>query len=263
MKTTGGNEKLEVRLKMAERALAELTARVSELTAALADVVAVGPSLGNFEKVVIGADTVGPFALGFHQRETDMAGRPYRWTGNGPTFEFRFGLNRNVDWSFTMELGPNSRSDISTLRGFVDYTEIEVDVIQKSGLVRGVIPARAFARLAIVSFYLPGLFVPSQADPQTPDSRSLGVVFYEFQAEPRGLVPGAQAKPVLLHANESSPSRWSGGAYGLDEPAEPAYGAQIESNPVAAVASPKRPGGAKVMDAVRRNRFLIDRLPRI
>jgi hypothetical protein len=262
VKSAGRNEQLEMRLKMAERAVAQLTARLGELTTTLADVVAIRPSLQHLEKVVIGADTVGPFALGFHERETDMEGRPYRWTGNGPTFEFRFGLNRNVDWSFTMELGPNSRSDISTLRGFVDYAEIEIDVSQKLGLVHGVIPARAFARLAIVSFYLPGLFVPSQADPQTPDSRSLGVVFYEFRADPKGLLPGAQAKPVLSHGNESSPGRWAGGIY--QDGSSEGNPVQLESgSSPASVAGPKRPEGAKAAESVRRNRFLIDRLSRI
>ena len=177
---------IEDRLRIAERAIADMNSRIGELTHALADMAEFGgeTETPQAEPVTIGADTVSPFCVGFYQREYDAADRPYRWTGRGNLFELRFRLNRSFEWDFSMELQQNAHVDVGRLRGFVDYLEIPLKVSSSDGAIRGVIPARPFGRHAVLTFLLPNLFVPNQINPESTDSRTLGVVFYELRAIP-------------------------------------------------------------------------------
>jgi hypothetical protein len=177
---------LQERLAMAERAIADASVRITELTGALADI-AQASGMGDIAKakpIVIGADTVTPFCIGFYQREYDVADRPYRWTGRGNLFELRFAIDRSFDWNFIMELQSNTHVDISRLRAYVDYLEIAIQVDRTEAVVRGIIPARPLGRQVVMTFQQPDLFVPNRINPESADARTLGVVFYEFRAIP-------------------------------------------------------------------------------
>src|SRR5947209_1229547 len=105
------------RLAIAERAIADATARIGELTGALADITqasGVG-SIAHAKAIQINADSVTPFCIGFYQREYDPADRPYRWTGRGNLFELRFPVDRSFEWSFAMELQRNAHVEIARL----------------------------------------------------------------------------------------------------------------------------------------------------
>lgn len=186
MNRQGNTSEMAERLAIMERGLTEVTARVGELASALAELTQLtGPTdAASTQPVVLGADDISPFAAGFYQREFDSAERPYRWTGRGSFFEMRIRVNRNFEWSFLMELQRNRHVNISKLRAYVDYIEIPVQVNGSDGYIRGVIPSKPFASSAVLSFQLPNLFVPNQIDADSPDNRTLGVVFYEFRAEP-------------------------------------------------------------------------------
>jgi hypothetical protein len=174
---------LQERLTIAERAIADATARINELTQAFGEI-ARAPEESSRKAVTIGADTVSPFSIGFYQREHDGADRPYRWTGRGNLFELRIRVDRSFGWDFSMELQQNEHVDIGRLRGYVDYIEIPLEVSAPEAIVRGVIPARPFGRQAVLTFLLPNLFVPNQINPESGDTRTLGLVFYELRAAP-------------------------------------------------------------------------------
>ena len=186
MDKLGSLSDLQERLALAERAIAEASARISELTRALGEMAnaANGEELSEPKPIVIGADSVSPFCIGFYQREYDPTDRAYRWTGRGKLFELRFAANRNFAWDFSMALQRNAHVDLSRLVGFVDYLEIPLTIQVSEGLVRGVVPPRPFGRQVVLTFLLPSLFVPNQINPDSPDTRSLGLVFYEFRAVP-------------------------------------------------------------------------------
>jgi hypothetical protein len=198
---------LQERLAIAERAIADATARINELTQALGEIArAQEGEESSRNAVTIGADTVSPFSIGFYQREHDAVDRPYRWTGRGSLFELRIRVNRNFGWDFSLELQQNAHVDIGRLRGYVDYIEIPLDVGSPEALVRGVIPARPFGRQAVLTFLLPNLFVPNQINPESGDTRTLGLVFYELRAVPSSLndeQPRSSENSTLVHAEEN------------------------------------------------------------
>jgi len=187
MSKLGSLGDLHERLAITERALADATARIGELTEALADLTQASGmgDVANAKPIVIGADSVTPFCTGFYQREHDPADRPYRWTGRGSLFELRFPIDRSFEWNFAMELQRNTHVDISRLHAYVDYLEIPTHVEPMEAIVRGVIPARPFGRQAVMTFQLPNLFVPNQINPESTDARTLCLVFYDFRANPR------------------------------------------------------------------------------
>ena len=185
MSKSGSLTDLQERLAIAERAIADSAARIEELSRALGEITeGAQADEASQKEVTIGADSVSPFCIGFHQREYDAADRPYRWTGRGNLFELRIRVDRSFRWHFAMELQPNTHVDIGRLRAYVDYIEIPIEVSDAESLVRGVIPARPFGRQAVLTFLLPNLFVPNQVNPESTDTRSLGVVFYELRLVP-------------------------------------------------------------------------------
>jgi hypothetical protein len=173
---------LTIRLVLAERAVAEQATRIAELTAALAGLTGATQPSATGDEIVVDADAVSPLALGFYHRELDKLGRPFRWTGKSDLFEFRLRLNRSVPWSFAVELQSNPNVDMTMLRGFVDYSEIPVDVDETSKTVSGTIPERYFGTNATLSFLLPNTYVPSTINPAAQDNRTLGLIFYELRA---------------------------------------------------------------------------------
>jgi hypothetical protein len=194
---------LNLRLLLAERGIAESARRIGELTEALARLANLAQSTAapGEQTVVVDADAVSPFSLGFYHREFDKLGRPFRWTGKSDIFEFRLGLDRNAAWSFAIELQPNPNVDMKKLRAFVDYVEVPAEIDDSGKFVTGRIPERLFGTSVTVSFLLPNRFVPSAINPAAQDSRQLGIIFYEMRltmeqaqpAEADGLRAAAEA----------------------------------------------------------------------
>lgn len=183
VKDTSRSDELEFRIRLLERSLADTVARLGELTKAL--------SVGNAETagiaretITLDADGVAPFTSGFHARELDGSGRPFRWTGGDDFFELRFFADRNIPWAFEMDLMPNPNVDLLTLRAFVDYAEVPIHLEMAGEKVTGLLPVKPFSTLTTLTFYLPSCFVPSQLDPASVDNRSLGVVFYGLKLDP-------------------------------------------------------------------------------
>jgi hypothetical protein len=177
--------KLEFRVALLERAMTGASAQIRELTAALGTFVRLSPKDHRPPApVTVDPDSVAPFSAGFYRREEDNTGRAFRWTGRGDHFEFRLGIDRNVQWSFAMELRPNVQVPAAKLRAFVDYAEISVEVDAVGRFVRGAIPVREFGSLVTLTFFLPNTFQPSGLDPSSKDSRTLGLAFYGLKLEP-------------------------------------------------------------------------------
>jgi hypothetical protein len=207
MSTPDELRSLEFRVGMLERAFTSASSQLRELTAALANLARQSGSASDQpppKPVSAEPDSVAPFSAGFYRREEDNTGRAFRWTGRNDHFEFRLGLNRNLPWSFAMELRPNGNVPAAKLRAFVDYVEVPVEVDAAGRFVRGTIPVREFGGIAILTFFLPKTFRPNDLDPNSKDARTLGLAFYGLKLEPAaaveaevingaGLPPGASA----------------------------------------------------------------------
>jgi hypothetical protein len=178
-------KKLEFRVALLERAMTGASMQIRELTAALATFVRHSPKDHRPPApVAVDPDSVAPFSAGFYRREEDNTGRSFRWTGRGDHFEFRLGIDRNVQWAFAIELRPNPHVPAAKLRAFVDYAEIPIEVDAVGRFVRGAIPVREFGSLVTLTFFLPNTFQPSGLDPKSKDSRTLGLAFYSLKLEP-------------------------------------------------------------------------------
>ena len=212
MSKLASTAELQERLAIAERAIAEAEVRINQLSHALGEIATASEGDDISAKpITVGADTVSPFSAGFYQREYDSADRPYRWTGRGNLFELRMRVNRSFEWDFSMEIQPNPHVDIGRLRGYVDYMEVPLDISTTAAAVRGIIPARPFGRQAVLTFLLPNLFVPNQINPESTDSRTLGVVFYEFRAVPSILNEARAPIAVGRGHSETAPSEATAG----------------------------------------------------
>jgi hypothetical protein len=194
---------LTIRLLLAERAIAESAARIAELTGALAALGGITPSSAAGQVIVVDADAVSPFSLGFYHREFDKLGRPFRWTGKSDVFEIRLRLNRNVPWTFTMEVQANPNVDTKRLRGFVDYVEIPVATDDGGKILSGMIPERYFGTMATLTFLLPNTYVPSVVNPGAQDHRTLGLIFYELSARATDAMRDAQMDDHALSGTEA------------------------------------------------------------
>jgi hypothetical protein len=180
---------LDFRLGLIERAVAEQGRRLDEFIGALD-----GDEIGSRpapRAIIVDADSVSPFAAGFHFRETDATGRPYRWTGRGDFFEIRLRLDRSVEWTFELDLRGNDHVNVAPIRAFADYIEVPVGSGGPGGHPMGLIPAKTHSELLVLTFYLPTHFVPSRLDPSSVDHRTLSAVFYGLKLVPDG---SAQAR---------------------------------------------------------------------
>ncbi|MGH6878658.1 MAG: hypothetical protein ACREHV_14950, partial [Rhizomicrobium sp.] len=152
MNDSGSSSDLEFRVALLGRAVAENARKLGEVAQAL-------EQRRNGRKqepqmIVVDADSVAPFAAGFHFREFDASGRPYRWTGRGDFFELRIALDRNVEWTFEMELRGNDHVNVAPLRAFADYVEIPVRFAGSAPLFSGTLPSKTCSSHAVLSFYL-------------------------------------------------------------------------------------------------------------
>jgi hypothetical protein len=183
MSDFGSRPDLDFRMGLLERAVAENARRLGELAHALDG----GDADTGHEPqtIIVDADSVAPFAAGFHFREFDATGRPYRWTGKGDFFELRVALDRKFEWAFELDLRGNDHVNVEPLRVFADYVGIPLAFIGSLPHFSGTLPTRSCSSAAVLTFYLPVHFVPSRLDPSSVDHRSLSAVFYDLRLVPR------------------------------------------------------------------------------
>jgi hypothetical protein len=83
-----------------------------------------------------------------------------------------------------MEVRPSPNVPSELLRVFIDYLEVPVEVDATGRSIRGTIPAREFGGQAVLTVFLPKTFRPSDLDPKSKDTRTLGLAFYELKLTP-------------------------------------------------------------------------------
>jgi hypothetical protein len=107
-------------------------------------------------RIEFDADSLSPFAQGFSEREYDAEGIVFRWSGAGPICELRFFLDRSEDRPFRLVVGETQIETLTAIAGFVDYaqTPLFIEREKDKDVLTGVIPKRAYTRLAVVSFLL-------------------------------------------------------------------------------------------------------------
>ena len=94
-------------------------------------------------------------AQGFHDREWDAHGNPFRWAGASDYFEFRFFLDRRSLRAFRMRGVLAAGCNPAGLRAYVDYRPIPVKLRAESEMteVAGRIPADPLATGATLTFF--------------------------------------------------------------------------------------------------------------
>lgn len=157
-----------------------LLSRVGLLEQRLAALTGQGMLAGAFQDDVpafceIDAECQHETATGFHRREYNENGQPFRWAGKGDHFEFRFFLDRRVARPFHLHglFAPGVRQE--SLRCFVDYKAIQVDRHLRSGMatVTGRIPAEPLSSAVTLTFICP----PAAPPPASRDIRTLSFAF--------------------------------------------------------------------------------------
>jgi hypothetical protein len=168
---------LLTRIAMLERRLQALTRTVLEMRNA-------APSAdGLAAHVVVEPDSQRELAIGFHEREHDDTGHPFRWAGRTDHFELRFHLDRFAARPFRM-LGQFAAGVApETLRGFVDYRSIKLKIEPQGGrgggrvVVSGRIPADPLGGATTLTFHC-----PAAASPNPADLRRLSFAFVRLEA---------------------------------------------------------------------------------
>ena len=184
-------ELIEARLALIERRLQllgeEVSGALSDGTALVSHTAEGGERNTNFSgNISFDADSLSQFSLGFYQREYDQSGIPFRWTGSGPLCELRFFIDRGADRPFRMNAGITEEGILSQLKGFVDYAPVPLKIEKKgeSRFVTGIIPKRAYTRLAVMTFLL-GRPPPKKKKSKEADYQWLGFRFYSLKAGTR------------------------------------------------------------------------------
>jgi hypothetical protein len=177
-----GEGLLLTRIALLERRLQSLTRLVLDLRGTRTSTE--GPSAdGLAAEVVIEPDSQSELALGFHHREHDAAGNPFRWAGKADHFELRFHLDRFAARPFRMlgQFAAGVRPD--QIRAYVDYRSIPVKVECEPGaegttaMVTGRIPADPLAGATTLTFHCPAV-----ASPNPLDQRKLSFAFVRLIA---------------------------------------------------------------------------------
>jgi hypothetical protein len=141
-----------------------------------------GPAPGFGGQVEFDAESLSPFVQGFYESEYDDAGKMFRWTGNGPLCELRFFLDRTEDRPFRMATGMTPPGVLSQLSGFIDYAPVELAVEEEGDnlFVTGIVPKRAYTRLAVVTFLLGHM--PPKKKAKGEEDGWLGFRFYSLHS---------------------------------------------------------------------------------
>jgi hypothetical protein len=219
MASTAATDDRRVERMMLDMALAKiqyLSTELADLRAAVATLRGAGNGAvaGVPRSAFLDADDVGPFERGFYQREFDGNGHAFRWTGHGEFVEFRFFIDRNAAYHFTINGQLYGGGDVGPVRAFVDYTEVPVEAVRNDGTVKlsGEIPPSPFATRATLTLWSPSRWVPEAGD-----ERTLWFAFYDLTAEPVAEVIPVSAPKADEPAAVAGPAQPAPGA---EEPPE-------------------------------------------
>jgi hypothetical protein len=127
--------------------------------------ISLAPS-GSPVTTIIDANSQRELAMGFHHREHNAGGEPFRWAGKADHFELRFHLERFVARPFRMTgtfvsgLGPES------LSAYVDYRPIPLRIEPTDAMVvvSGRIPADPLAGTTTLTFHCRAVPPPNSID---------------------------------------------------------------------------------------------------
>jgi hypothetical protein len=148
------------RIALLERRLQSLAALVLETRTPR------GPGEPRSDRVEIEADDQGELASGFHHREHDAAGNPFRWAGKSAHFELRFHIDRCSARPFHMlgKFVSGLRTD--QLRAYVDYRPIPLRTEHRGPMtwVSGLLPADPLGGATTLTFHCPPVPAPGQLD---------------------------------------------------------------------------------------------------
>ena len=123
--------------------------------------------------LVVEPDSQIELANGFHLREWDAQGNPFRWAGRAEYFEFRFFLDRRSARPFRMRGMFAAGVACEDLHGYVDYRQIPLKIERDGDMVDviGRIPTDRLGQGVTLTF-----FCPTAAAAGT-DSRRLSFAF--------------------------------------------------------------------------------------
>jgi hypothetical protein len=140
------------------------------------------------KRVVVTAMMFCNPADGFYRLEFSPEGRAFRWTGPRPEFRFTVYVDRRENCRAELVLIDNERlHDVAQLACYVDriWTPCELRRADAGGLaiVSFNLPPLDINRGTEILFSAPFVFVPRDLNPESLDTRSLGVQFVELRID--------------------------------------------------------------------------------
>jgi hypothetical protein len=149
------------------------------------------------KRVVVTARMFCNPADGFHRLEFSPDGTAFRWTGPQAEFRFTVYADRRQGCRAELALIDNERlRDVAELACYIDrsWTPCELRRADADGLARVTfsLPPLEINRGTEILFSAPFMFVPRDLNPDSLDTRSLGVQFVELRID-RADVGVAQA----------------------------------------------------------------------
>ena len=172
MQSAAGDTHADLRLTLLERQVTDLAATIEALRHILP------PATGLPETLHLSADDIASFGVGFHPREFDEAGTPFRWTGRGDFFELRAMLDRSVPRQLELRLRAPRIEALEPVSVFIDYAEVAADLSNGGAdhRLRCILPAAAGGRV-VVTVYAPNTTLHEGSVPAQ-SGHKVGVMFF-------------------------------------------------------------------------------------
>lgn len=129
---------------------------------------------------------------GFYDIEYNQSGVPFRWTGPSNIFYFELLLDRSEARELILKLGASlNEENLDTLRCLIDDQEILLKKEKKGGpyYFKGIVPKRTAIGWTRISFIVPHPVKISEINPESEDSRALGVAFSDLTIKPLAMEP--------------------------------------------------------------------------
>jgi hypothetical protein len=124
---------------------------------------------------------------GFYEIERSESGSPFRWTGPKNIFHFDLLIDRTETRELILKLASALKDEnIDQLRCLIDDQEVFLNKDKERGFfyLKGIVPKRMAVGWTRIAFIVPKPVKISEINPESQDSRALGVAFVALKIQP-------------------------------------------------------------------------------